>query len=169
MPDTTPIYGFPYPCPDEVVNAASFTALANAIDTKLLDLQADETAALNRPNARRVSAANTATAGVVNVTIGANSNFVIPAAGVWLVSAFIGALTGAGASNMYRLRVRNNAVVQFGTTKNGFFGITTRHLMCQGTIVCAVGDTIDTDFFYVGTLTVGYSAILELKMITRIA
>lgn len=169
MPDTTPIYGLPFPCPDELVTAGSFTALANAIDSKLLELQADETAMLNRPNARRVSASNTATAGVIKVTLGADSSFVIPAAGVWIVSAFVPSLAGAGATNVYRLRVRQNTTIRFGATKNGSFTITTRHLMCQGPIVAAVGDVIDTDFFYVGTLTVDYSAILELKMITRIA
>jgi hypothetical protein len=169
MPAATPIYGFPYPCPDEQVGPSAFQDLANAIDSKLLELDADETAALNRPNARRLSASNTATNSVVNVTTGANSSFVIPNAGVWLVSAFVPALTGAGVANEIRLRVRQNTTVRYGVTRNLFFSVALSSVLCFGPLVCAVGDTIDTDFFYTGTLTVGYTVLMDLKMIVRIA
>lgn len=169
MPTTTPIYGFPYPCPGETVNPSSFLHLANAIDAKLNELAADERAALNRPNARRQSAVNTATNSVLQVTIGAGSSFVIPQAGVWLASASLVNVGGAGVANEVRLRVRQNTTVRYGVTKNSFFSISSLVTSCFGPLVCAAGDTIDTDLFYTGTLTITYSVIMDLKMIVRIA
>lgn len=170
MPDSTPIYGFQYPCPGETVGASSFSLLANAIDAKLNELAADEAAALNRPNGRRESVTNTATNNVLNVTAGVGSSFTIPAAGVWLVSAWARNVAGGvGVPNEYRLRVRQNATARFGATRNLFSSLTFANVSCMGPLVCAVGDTIDTDFFYTGTLTSSYIAIMNLKMIVRIA
>lgn len=171
MPDSTPIFGFPYPCPGETIDPSSFLNLANAIDAKLNELAADETAALNRPNARRQTAAlsNSATNGVLAVTTGAGSSFTIPAAGVWIVTAFVPGIGGAGLFNELRLRVRQNTTPRFGSTRNTTTGITFFNTICIGPLVCAVGDIIDTDFFYTGTLTITYSVILNLKMIVRIA
>ena len=171
MPTSTPIYGFPYPCPGETVGPSAFLNLANAIDAKLLQVRADETAALNRPNARRETAAlsNTATAGVLAVTTGVGSSFTIPAAGVWIVTAFVPGIGGLGLFNEIRLRVRQNTTPRFGVTRNTTTGLTFFNTICIGPLVCAVGDTIDTDFFYTGTLTITYSVILNLKMIVRIA
>lgn len=169
MPAATPIFGFPYPCPDETVGPGSFMDLATAIDAKLLALSADETAALNRPNARRQSGLVNATNGVLTVTTGAGSSFVIPAAGVWLVSAFMPSNTGAGVMNELRLRVRQNAVARFGHTRSLFFLTSFASVSTFGVLVCAAGDTIDTDFLYTGTLNINYSVILDLKMIVRIA
>lgn len=148
----------------------AFLNLANAIDAKLVQVRTDETDALNRPNASRTSATNTATNNVLNVTTGANSSFVIPAAGVWLVSAFARNVAGGvGVPNEWRLRVRQNTTPRFGVTRNLFFGLTVANASCLGPLVCAVGDTIDTDFFYTGTLTTSYSVVLDLKMTVRIA
>lgn len=169
MPSTTPIFGFPFPCPGETVGPMAFLNLANAIDTKLLQLADDETAALNRPNARRSSASNTATNSVLNVTTGADSSFTIPAAGVWIVNAFVPRLQGLGVANEIRLRVRQNTTPRYGVTKNLTTSLTFQNARTQGPLVCAVGDTIDTDFFYTGTLTVDYTVILDLKMFCRIA
>lgn len=168
MPATTPIYAFPYPCPGEVVGPGAFMNLANAIDSKLLELAADESETLNRPNARRQSAATNATNSVLTVTVGAGSSFVIPVAGVWLVSAFVPLVTGAGVMNEIRLRVRQNTVVRFGHTRSLFFLSSLISVSTFGALVCAAGDTIDTDFFYTGTLNVNYTVILDLKMIVRI-
>src|SRR5688572_13579968 len=106
MPASTPIFGFPYPCPDEQINPSVFLNLANAIDAKLGQLAVDETAALNRPNARRQTAAlsNGATNSVVAVTTGAGSSFTITEAGVWIVTAFVPGVGGAGVTNELRLR-----------------------------------------------------------------
>ena len=169
MPDSTPIYGFQYPCPGETVSPSSFLDLATAIDAKLNELVADETAALNRPNGRRQSVVNTATNSVLSVTVGAGSSFTIPAAGVWIVTAFLPAIGGLGVTNELRLRVRQNTTPRFGVTRNSTTFITFHNTICIGALVCAVGDTIDSDFFYTGTLTVTYSVILNLKMIVRIA
>lgn len=171
MPRTTPIFGFPYPCPGETVGPGAFQNLANAIDSKLNEIRADETAALNRPNARRQTAAlsNSATNSVLAVTTGPNSSFTIPAAGVWIVTAFVPGIGGAGAFNEIRLRVRQNTTPRFGTTRNTTTGLTVFNTITIGPLVCAVGDVIDTDFFYTGTLTITYSVIMNLKMIVRIA
>lgn len=171
MPASTPIFGFPYPCPDEQINPSVFLNLANAIDAKLLQIRTDETAALNRPNARRgtVALSNAATAGVLAVTTGAGSSFTITEAGVWIVTAFVPGIGGAGLFNELRLRVRQNTTPRFGVTRNTTTGLTVFNTTCIGPLVCAVGDTIDTDFFYTGTLTVTYSVIMNLKMIVRIA
>jgi hypothetical protein len=168
MPATTPIYAFPYPCPGDVISSAAFANLASTIDTKLLDVQADQNAALNRPNAVRNSAANTATAGVLHVTTGANSSFTITAAGVWLVSAFVSNIvSGAAVVNEYRIRLRQNTTIRFGATRD--FLASGVQTVAHGPMLCAVGDVIDTDFIYTGTLTVDYNVTLNLKMIIRTA
>lgn len=171
MPASTPIFGFPYPCPDEQITPSSFLNLANAIDAKLGQLADDETAALNRPNGRRqtVALSNAATNSVLAVTTGAGSSFTVPAAGVWIVTAFLPAVGGAGVTNELRLRVRQNTTPRFGVTRNSTTFLTFQNTICIGPLICAVGDTIDTDFFYTGTLTVTYSVIMNLKMIVRIA
>lgn len=63
MPNVTPVWNLPYPCPGDVVGAADFLALDVAIDSALSVLDAQQTARRNRPHIRwyRDVATNVAT------------------------------------------------------------------------------------------------------------
>lgn len=167
MPETTPIYAFPYPCEGEDITVASFANLANAIDTKLLQLQNDQFDALNRYNAIATSANNVIAAGADTVIAGADSTYTIPAAGVWIINATTSTSVAPGAPTSSRLRVRNNAVVQFGLRQNTESGIS-YEIQATGPVVCAAGDVISFQFLFGGvgnwTLAVKWRA----QMLVRI-
>lgn len=65
MPNVTPVWNLPYPCPGDVVSAADFLALDQALDSALSVLDAQQTARRNRPYIRwyRDVATNVATGG----------------------------------------------------------------------------------------------------------
>lgn len=166
MPETTPIYGFPYPCEGEDITPAAFANLANAIDTKLLDVQNDQFEALNRFSAIGVSASNVVVAGVETVIVGANSTYTIPAAGMWIVSALTQTSTPPAGPTSHRLRVRKNAVVQYGIRQNPEAGI--YDIQTVGMMTAAAGDVISFTLLFGGvgnwTLTISWRA----QMIVRI-
>lgn len=171
MPDTTPIYGFPFPCVNEVVDFADFADLANAIDAKYLDLQADADLAVGRYNTFFDVATQAGIAvNVDTVMANANATYVIPAAGVWAVfaTATLNAVTTITSS---RFRVRLNGVQIFGRTFNhepGGTSINTLHV-APGPLICAVGDTVSFTFLYQGTGTASVSFQYAVRMLTRIA
>lgn len=166
MPETTPIYGFPYPCEGEDITVATFANLANAIDTKLLDLQTDEFEALNRYNATATSASNVVPAGVETVIVGADSTYTIPAAGVWVVTATT--LTGGlpAAPTSHRLRVRRNAVVQYGIRQNPETSI--YDIQAAGPMVCAAADVISFTILMGGVGNWTLSIQWRAQMLVRI-
>lgn len=52
MPESTPIYAIPYPCPGETIDSAVFADFANAVDAAMTSVSATETEALTRPTAK---------------------------------------------------------------------------------------------------------------------
>lgn len=167
MPESTPIYGFTYPCPGEVVSAASFTVLANQIDAKLVDVNNDLTAALNRRNFYvNGSGTQAIPAGADTVLTIPGMTYVIPEAGVWIVRAAVFAQSSP-ATNMMRTRVRQNGVVRFAFTQNTEGG-TLVPPIAFGPMVAAVGDTVTVAFLYNGLGTMDVSGNLSAKMIVRI-
>lgn len=169
MPDTTPIYGFTFPCPDETITSAAFTTLANQIDAKLLDVNADLTLALNRPNMDQgaTTPTQTITAGVDTVLTIATSLYTIPAAGVWVVRASINTL-GVATVNMMRGRIRQNGTVRFSYVTNTE-GNNPGPVIPLGPIVAAAGDAITLQFLFNGAGTMDVFANLNAKMLVRIA
>ncbi len=170
MPDVTPIYEFPYPCVDELVDFADFAALADAIDTKYFDLQADADLATGRYNTTFDVAAQAGIAVAVDTVLtNANATYVIPAAGVWLVFATF-TMNTATTITSARLRVRLNGVQIFGRTFNFEFGNVTTFVHVPPTpLICATGDTISFTFLYQGTGTASVSLNYTPRMIVRIA
>jgi hypothetical protein len=167
MPETTPIYGFPYPCEGEDITVASFANLANAIDAKLLEVQADEFEALNRYSAIRLSASNVIAAGVVTVISGTDSTYTIPADGVWVVSAKTNTTSTTGTPTSHQLRVRKNAVVQYGIRQNPESA--PYDIQAVGCMVASAGDVISFQFLFGGTGNWTLSVSWRAQMLVRIA
>lgn len=170
MPETTPIYSFPYPCVSEAVDFADFANLANAIDTKLFELQADEDLAVGRYNATFNVAAQAGIAvGVDTVLTNPNATYVIPAAGVYLVFGTY-TMNAATTITSARLRVRLNGVQIFGRTFNFEFGnIPTFVHIPPAPLICATGDTVSFTFLYQGSGTASVTLQYTARMVTRIA
>ena len=168
MPAQTPIYNFPYPCPGETVSSGSFAALASAIDTKLVDLQTYQTAALSRPSTRRISAVNAGVAAAEQITAGANATIVIPTAGFWVSTVTVQVNTFPVGTTAGRLRVFKNAVAQFASSKDVETSATVFRFMTTGPMVCAAGDTITTGIFVNGAGAINWYTILEAKLMVQI-
>lgn len=168
MPETTPIYGFPYPCEGEDVSPVAFANLATAIDTKMLELQSDQYEALNRYNQMSLSASNAIVAGAETVISGASSTYTIPVDGVWLISAkTVTTSVVGGVPTSHRLRVRKNAVVQYGNRQNP--ETATYDIQAVGSLVAAAGDIISFTFLFGGTGTWTLSINWRAQMLVRIA
>lgn len=168
MPDTTPIYDFPYPCPGETITPASFQNLANAIDAKLLELQADAIFALNRPN---IDSDVVATQGippsVVTTLTTADSTYTISVAGVWVVFLEVARDSGPTTVNYQRAQVLQNAVARFGFTQDSE-GDVPVNCRAFGAIVAAAGDVITGTFLWTGTGTYTVSTKIAAKLLCRI-
>lgn len=168
MPATTPIYAFPYPCPGDTVNASSFSALANAIDAKLLELAADADFALNRPNLD-LSTAGTQVinAGVVTTLTTPDSGFTVPTAGVWVIWVEVFNTVSPPTITYQRVQVLQNAVVRYGFTQDSE-GNNTATARPMGVIVAAAGDVVTTTYLYAGTGTTTVQTRLAARLLCRI-
>lgn len=171
MPDATPIYGFPYPCVDESVNAADFAALGNAIDSKLLEVQADADHAVGRYNISQFGGSQAGIAvGVETVLTNAAAQYVVPEAGVYLAMIDV-QITAATTITSSRLRVRINGVSQYGRTFNHETGVAGRFWQVPSgpLIATAAGDTISCTFLYQGSGTATVQIYLSVRQAVRIA
>lgn len=170
MPDSTPIYSFPYPCPGEAVTAGSFSALANAIDAKLNSLKDKEFAALHRPIVDQFVEDFLVAVGVETPITGPGSSFVIPINGIYIVNVkctadggFNPPMTGA------HVRVRQNAVNRFG---NMIFPPTagnSPNVNAVGPIVGTTGDVMDVTVRQQGAAPVLFDLLIRAKMIVALA
>lgn len=168
MPDVTPIYGFPFPCPDDMVSPTDFFDLASAIDAKLQTLANDEQATLFRPSFDLFSVSNTAAAGVTKVTTGGESSIVTPQNGIYMATAEV--LPEAGdpvTLDAMRLRVRLAGTPVFGKTYNrvndGAIG--SPQFNCTGLFRANEFDLIDTDFLFTGSGNMDYRVQMSIKLI----
>lgn len=169
MPGTTPIYGFPYPCVDEPVDYADFEALGDAIDAKLLEVQADADYATGRYNISQFGGSQAGiAAGVETVLTNPTAQYVVPVAGIYLpmIDVRIAAVTSITSS---RLRVRLNGVAAFGRTVNHEGGLFPMTQVATGLIVAAAGDTISCAFLYQGTGTATVEIYISSRLAIRIA
>lgn len=166
MPDTTPIYAFPYPCPGETVDATDFADLANAIETKMIDVENDYVLALNRFNADFGGTVQNIPAGVDTVILA--PQYTIPAAGIYVVSAHVFNTTTPATTNALRVRVRQGVTSRFGFTANAELN-TPRNAMAVGVIVAATGDVISATVLFSGAGTMDVFVDLTVKMLCRIA
>lgn len=166
MPDTTPVYGLPYPCPGDTVDATDFQDLALAVEATLVNVDADYLLALNRFNTDLGGATQTIAAGVDTVIT--TPQYVIPADGIWVVSAHLFNANTPPTINSMRIRVRQGVTVRFGFTANTEVN-TPRRVIADGPIVAAAGDVISTTVLYSGTGTMDVFVDLTAKMLCRIA
>lgn len=168
MPDTTPIYAFPYPCPGDTVDDADFAALAAAIEAKLIDVEDDYLLALNRFNTDFSSSTQTIPAGVDTVIT--TGQYTIPAGGdgIWVISSQVFNATTPATTNALRIRVRQGAVSRFGFTSNAE-GNTPRNAMAVGVIVAVAGDVISNTVLFSGVGNMDVFTSSDAKMLCRIA
>lgn len=168
MPGQTPIFNFPYPCPGEMITAQSFANLANAIDAKLTEVNADMIFALNRPNVDKDDASTQVTnPGVVTTLTNPDSTYTIPVAGVWVVSVSIQPDTFPATISYQRGQLLQNAVLRSGITHDSENNLP---VPCRpfGVFVAAVGDVITTTYLWTGTGTITVSTRLSAKLLCRI-
>lgn len=169
MPGQTPIYGFEYPCPDELISPLAFLTLANQVDAKLLELQADYNLMLNRKNYdSATSVAQTIAAGADTVLTSALVTYTIPMAGLWVFYGRAFAFNATGTVNSHRLRLRQNAVVRFGQVQNTEAA---NLIPCNvaGPVNAALGDVITLQWLFVGSGNEDVRAVLKGKMLVRTA
>jgi hypothetical protein len=170
MPDATPIYAFPFPCPDEVITPLSFTELANAIDAKLLEVNADMVFALNRSNIDYTSDTGTQVipAGVETVLTPTSSTYTITVPGVYAFWVRVASSVPPATITAQRVRVRLNGVVQYGFTHDSDANNPVIVRATGPIIATTPGDVISTTFIYTGTGTNTVSPILSAKLLCRI-
>lgn len=166
MPDTTPIYALPYPCPGDTVDATDFQDLALAIEAKMIDIEADYLLALNRFNSDDGGTVQTIATGVDTVIL--VPQYTIPLAGVYVVTAHLFPASAPATINATRIRVRQGAVSRFGFTANNELN-TTRNVMAVGVIVAAAGDVISATALFSGAGTLDVFVDMTFKMLCRIA
>jgi hypothetical protein len=168
MPDTTPIFALPYPCPGDIVDATDFQDLANAIEAVMVNIEADYTLALNRFNVDLSGAVQTIPAGVDTVIT--TPQYTIPAggAGIYVVSAHLFPASAPATINATRIRVRQGVTSRFGFTQNNELN-TTRNVMTNGPIVAAAGDVISGTVLFSGAGTLDVFVDFTIKMLCRIA
>ena len=168
MPGYTPLYGFPYPCQGETITPASFTNLANAIDAKLLQVNADMVFALNRPNTDiPTTTTQVIPAGVDTVLTIPSSTYTVTVAGVYVFWIHTFSQVAPPTISAQRIRVRQNAVAKFGFTQDSDNN-NTIDVRATGVIVAAAGDVISSTFLYTGTGTNTIQAELSVKLLCRI-
>lgn len=170
MPESTPIYGFTYPCPDEVVTAAAFATLANQIDAKLLELDADEEAALNRRNSDTAQVGfQTIAVNVETALTSPDTIYTVTVPGVYVVHAVVtDNPSGSPTITGWRARVRQNGVARFGFTHSTPSN-TVNPLEPGGVIVAAAGDVFTIAVLFTGAGTLDVAGSIQVKLITKIA
>lgn len=169
MPSQTPIYGFIYPCPGEVISPLMFQVLANQIDAKLLELQADYTLMLNRKSLDTSnSAAQTIAAGVDTVLTSPVVTYTIPMSGVYVFYSRAFAVNITGTVNSHRLRLRQNGVVRFGQVQNTEAAVT-NPCNVVGPVSAVAGDVITLQWLFNGSGNEDVIAVLDGKMLVRTA
>lgn len=169
MPGQTPIFGFPFPCPGENITGSEFMFLANAIDSKLTEVNADMAFALNRPNLDLLAAVDQVIApGALTALTSPTSTFVVSTAGVWIIWMGGTATASPATITFARMEVRQNGVARyaFGTDSEANNYVPTRPVCAM---VCAAGDVISGAFQYTGTGTITLRVTLSAKLFCRIA
>lgn len=167
MPGSTPIYGFPYPCPGEVVDHSSISGLANAIDAQMQLLNNDLAFAVDRPDVTlRFGGTQTISANTNTVLTLPTSTFTIATAGVWIVRVVVQTNDIPTVTMMWS-QVLQNGVGKFGYTQNTE-GNSPVPVPPHAAIVAAAGDVITTMFRFDGAGTMAVFANLDAKLLVRI-
>ena len=169
MPETTPIYGFSYPCAGDVVDPADFATLGGQIDTALDAADADMQYALNRYNVTLIGAAQGATVNV-DVTL-TTPTYTAPVAGVWLVRAHVARTTTPTTVNMMRTRLLHSIApaLRYGQTANTEGNQSLFKPWAAAPFVATAGSVFSIIFQWNGTGTMNVQGFLSARLLCRIA
>lgn len=162
MPQNTPIYGFTYQCPGDVVDAADFTTLGAQIDAVIAAQDTARNDALNRYNSGTIFGASQAVAANTDTTL-ATPLYTFPVAGIWVVR---GSMNNPGFAtvNMTRVRIRHNTTDYDGQTQNTEPNIGLEP-WAGVPLVVAAGDTCQLRVMYNGVGPVNISGNMTVRMI----
>lgn len=166
MPDTTPIYGFTYPCPPETVDATDFQTLALQVEAALVAVEADYFLALNRFNVDTSGGIQNIAAGVA--TVMTTPQYTLPADGVYTVSYQTLPVSSPATFNALRTRVQQAAVTRFGFTSNTELN-TGRQFVTSGVIVGTAGQVVRAECLFSGAGTLDVIVNISARMVCRIA
>ena len=166
MPKNTDIYGFTYPCPGDLVDAAAFALLAGQIDTKLKDVDNDWLAALNRRNNDFGGAVQNIATGVDTVLT--TPQYTVAESGVYLVSALVINNTTPATWNSFRARLRINATARFGITQR-IKNLSQFLPEPAVPLVAVAGDVFSITVLYSGVATMDVQGFIAIKQLCRIA
>lgn len=171
MPESTPIYGFTYPCDGEIIDPTAFQTLATQIDTRMASVLLDENYATGRYSSSTTAADQAGIAAATETPmVNAGSTYLVPADGVYWVTAqlFIGIAAADFAAQ--RIRVRLNGTPLFGRTYNAATPNTIGGpTPATGLIVAAAGDTISMAGYFNGTGPgTAFQQRLMVRMLVRI-
>lgn len=170
MPNT-PIYAFTYPCMTAAIDPAAFKTLADQIDAKLLDIQADSNLATGRYNVQQDMSPTQGgiVAGTPTPLTNAGSTYVAPVSGIYVVDAY----TSIVATTVIyaRLQVRVAGVAKFARSVNNDDGspLSKTWDLPGCAIIVLSGQTIDTQMAFAGTGTGTASLHLNVRLIVRLA
>jgi hypothetical protein len=170
MPNT-PIYGFTYPCLTDAITPAAFKTLADQIDAKLLDVNADKNLAIGRYNVQQDMSPTQGGIAASTLTPLTNpgSTYVAPISGLYVVDGYTSVV--ATTVTWARLEVRVAGVSKFGRMVNNEDGSSLSKTwdLPGGLITVLSGQTIDTTMTFTGTGTGTASLHLNIRMIVRLA
>src|SRR5687767_4048199 len=164
MAENTPIYGFTYPCPGEIVSAADFALLGGQIDAKLTALDALQVRMLTRRNTNVFQSA----AGVASgVEASLTPAYVFPVAGIYQVRGGINN-PGFATVNMQRVRLRHNVTDYPGQTANTEGDQGAMVPWAATCFVAAAGDTGQMRYLFNGSGPVNINGTFSVRLIAEI-
>lgn len=178
MPESTPIYGIPYPCLTDVVDAAAFQDFADAVDAALAAVNVVATEALNRPAATvlqlgaplalAVGVTTTATYntevmdndGMGNLGV-ANDRLTVQTAGTYLVTFNATISTNGGVLTAGSVALGRSGSILY-RKKDGNPLNSSVSLNIAGVFDAAVGQTFSGHLVYAGTVA-GEATLAQLS------
>lgn len=182
MPESTPIYGIPYPCPGETIDSDVFADFANAVDAAMTAVAATSVEALNRPNAKvQLTASDALAAGVeLQLTfdveawdndgmanVPAVDALTIQTAGTYLVVGASTIATTGGTFTVAQIALKRNATTLYVRRDNSI-DLSAVSLYLTGLIDCVPGDVITLHGQKYGSMTgTASSNSLSARMINR--
>lgn len=164
MPRNTPIYGFTYQCPGDIVDAADFATLGGQIDAVHTALDALQVRMLNRRN----TSVDQSAAGVASgVEVSLAPAYVFPVAGIWQVRGQVNN-PGFATINLLRIRLRHNATDYKGQSSNTEGNQGQAVPWSATCFIAAAGDTGQIRYLYNGVGPVNVNGTFSARLIAEI-
>lgn len=172
MPESTPIFGIPYPVFGETITPVHFQNFANSIDTLLDTNQALIEGGLDRPYVQVLNNQISLTQAVdtlltfnnVDVDGGIPSvdndgmfdplnpdRVTVQTAGVYMVTITDITVSGFTTLTSWRITLLHNSVIRYAERKNEASSSDAPEISLNGLIVCNVSDTLQARGLWTGT------------------